>query len=149
MIRRATVNDIGSIIKLLPKKVVDNKTKNILKQHMRDGIVFVGEDEGSIVGVSAMLRKDPVSSWTYYYIDEKYRGKKMSMLLFGMSMMFMHKTTVMIKSKELTDKSTFDKYITPIGNSKTEYTFQIAEEKIQALKELLRVEEVEGWTWAV
>lgn len=149
MIRRATVNDIGSIIKLLPKKVVDNKTKNILKQHMRDGLVFVGEDEGSIVGVSAMLRKDPVSSWTYYYIDEKYRGKKMSMLLFGMSMMFMHKTTVMIKSKELADKSTFDKYITPIGSSKTEYTFQIAEEKIQVLKELLRVEEVEGWTWVV
>lgn len=149
MIRRATVNDIGSIIKLLPKKVVDNKTKNILKQHMRDGIVFVLEDERGIVGVSAMLRKDPVSSWTYYYIDEKYRGKKMSMLLFGMSMMFMHKTTVMIKSKELTDKSTFDKYITPIGSSKTEYTFQIDEEKIQALKELLRVEEVEGWTWVV
>lgn len=138
MIRRATVNDIGSIIKLLPKKVVDNKTKNILKQHMRDGIVFVLEDERGIVGVSAIMCYENQSAWTYYYIDDRYRGKQASLKLFLMSMSIMSGTQILIKSKELADKSTFNTYIKPYKNSTTIFEFEIPKEKLEELEELTK-----------
>lgn len=136
-IRRATTNDIVGIVKLLPKTVVDARTQKILKQHMRDGLVMVMEDENGLQGVSAMLRAgNEVSSWTYYFINEVYRGKEPSLALFTASLVFMQATTILIKSKEMADKSTFKDYIEPHKGSKTEFVFKIPEERFMKLREL-------------
>lgn len=135
MIRKARTSDIISIIKILPKKVVDKKTHNILKKHIRDGIVFVMEDNLEIVGVSAILRAEKISAWTYYYIKPEYRGKPCSFNMFFISYLAMEGTTILIKSKSHYDKETFEKYLVPYKTSKTVFEFVIDNDKIQKIVE--------------